>query len=343
MRMLGEDLAIDLGCSTTRVHVRGRDVTSSEPSLVAVLRVGREAGRVVAAGAEAAGLVGRTGDDIAVVPPIRGGAIADLECVDAMLRLRLPRASGLGRVRRPRIAVAVPRDLTNVERRAVEESVLRAGAREVVLVPKLLAAARGLELPQDRGPAHAILDLGAGTTEVGIVAGTHVVAARTTRVGASVLNDALRDFVRRKLNLLIGDPTAEAIKRRLGSARPSDSGESMEVCGRDLISGTPKTLRIGAEEVREALEGPVAAIVGLVRACLEDTPPELASDLRDRGLVMVGGGALLHGLDERLREETGLVVVCAEDPTRVVARGAAAFLAPGAARLGSGLTSLDAR
>ena len=325
MAWINRDLAIDIGCSTTRIYLRGRGVVVEEPSLVAVRQGGRESGSVVAVGSAASRMVGRAPAEISIVAPVAGGVIADFECMDAMLRLLSPDRRWLAAFRRPRIVVPVPLDLSAVERRAVYESALQAGARDVLLIHKLMAAAIGLGLPVSRPTGHCIVDLGGGTTEVGVLSLSGVVVSNTTRIGGAALNEALKDYVRRKCNLLIGDQTAERLKIQMGSAYPldpEDDAEALEIRGRDLISGVPKTVELCSEEVREALEEPVAAIVASVRDCLERTPPELAADLFERGILLVGGGSLLAHLDHRLREATGLAVVRAEDPMRAVVKGA---------------------
>ncbi len=322
MATFESDLALDLGCSTTRIYVRGRGVVASEPTVVAVRSGGRDAGAILAVGSEASRMIGRTPEDVAVVTPVCGGVVTDFECTEAMLRLMTPRAQLRRLFRRPRVVVAVPLDLSAVEQKAVRESVLQAGAREVRLIPKLMAAAIGLDLPVTRPTGHFIVDLGGGTTEIGVLSMSGVVVSHSLRTGGAELTETLRDYVRRKCNLLIGEQTAERLKIQLGSAYPTDDADAIEIRGRDLISGVPKNVEIQAEEVREALDEPVAAIVAAVRDCLERTPPELAADLYERGLVMVGGGSLLSHLDYRLREAIGIAVVRAENPLESVILGA---------------------
>lgn len=321
MGSFSRDLAIDIGCSTTRIYVRGEGLVVSEPSLVALRVGGTESGQVLAVGSTASRMLGRTPHDVSIVHPVKGGVISDFECTDAMLRCLAPRKGLFDRLRRPRIFVAIPLELSAVERRAVYESANQAGGREIRLIPKIIAAAIGLDLPITRPSGHFILDIGGGTTEIGVLSLSGIVTAGSLRVGGMEMNEALRSYVRRKCNLLIGDPTAERIKIQMGSAYPTDEMSMLEVRGRDLISGVPKTIQLGSEEVREALEEPVAAILASVRETLERTPPELAADISERGILMVGGGSLLANLDFRLREATGLPVIRAEDPMNAVVMG----------------------
>ncbi len=323
---LARDLAIDLGCSTTRIYVRGEGLVVSEPSLVAVRRSGRAGGEVLAVGSAASRMLGRAPADVSIVAPLRGGVVSDFECTDALLQHLAPRPRLLDGLRRPRVVVAVPQDLSAVERRAVYEAAVQLGGREIRLVPKLLAAAIGAGLSVDRPTGHFVVDVGGGTTEIGVLSMSGIVAASSARVGGSAMNEALRGYVKRKCNLLIGDPTAERLKIQLGTAYPTDDMCSLEVRGRDLISGVPKTAEISSEEAREALEEPVAALVERVRETLESTPPELAADIFERGIVLVGGGSLLANLDFRLREATGLAVIRAEDPLGAVVMGAGRVL-----------------
>jgi rod shape-determining protein MreB len=246
--------------------------------------------------------------------------------MEALLRFLAPKKRLFDGFRRPRVVVSVPLDRSPVESRAVYETVVHAGGRDVRLVPKTIAAAVGLGLPVDRPSGHFILDIGGGTTEIGVVSSSGIVTQSSTRKGGASLNDAIRGYMKRKCNLLIGDQTAERLKIQMGTAYPTDDMYTAEVCGRDLISGVPKTVQLNSEELREALEEPVAAIVENVRETLERTPPEIASDLYERGIMMVGGGSLLPNLDFRLRELTGLPVIRAEDPANAVVQGAGAML-----------------
>lgn len=334
MRFFSPDLAIDLGSSTTRIYLRGEGVVVSEPSLIAVRQIGKHAGEIVAAGAEARALLGRVPQGIGVVSPVVGGVITDFDNMDSMLRIAGERRRVFTRMRRPRVVVAVPFDLTAVERRAVVESTLRAGGREVRLVPKVIAAAIGLDLPYRESTGQFILDFGQSTTEMCVVSASGVATSHTERTGSASLDAALKTYVRRKCNLLIGDATAELLKHRLGSASPVDDGARVEIRGRNLISGNPAAAELASEDVREALEDPVSTLIDQVCATLERTPPELAGDLYRRGIMLIGGGSLLEGLDRRLHEATGLAVVRPEDPRNVVIQGASRIVDDLAAHAG---------
>jgi len=320
-RWLSRDLALDLGTSNTRVYIRKHGVVAAEPSVVAVRKDRRGQMQVVAVGDEANEMVGRTPSELEIIHPLKGGVIADLDCTAALLRRLVPAAPLFQRMVRPRIVIAVPSDLTNVERRAVCESARHAGAREVLLIAGVGAAAIGAGLPVTRPSGNLILDIGGGKTEVGVISLSGVVCAYSGRIAGQSMNEALTDFVKRKYNLLIGDHTAEFLKRQIGTAYPSDDLCSLEIRGRDLISGLPKAVEISSEESREALSEPLSVIIGGVKQTLERTPPELAADIAERGIVMVGGGSLLAHLDELLREVTGLPVVLADDPLNAVALG----------------------
>lgn len=322
LKFVAPDLAIDLGCSTTRIYLRGEGVVVSEPSLIAVRKCGKRAGEAVAAGEAAHEMKGRVPEGIEVVAPVSGGVITDFESMDTMLRLAGQKKRVFSRLRRPSIVVSVPSDLTKVERRAVVESTMRAGGREVRLVPKVMAAAVGLGLPLRDPAGNFIVDFGHGTTEIAVVAASGIAASYTERSGSADLDAALKTFVRRKCNLLIGDGTAERIKRLLGSANPSDDMCSVEVRGRNLITGKPGAAELNSEDVREALHESVSALVDKVCDTLERTPPELAGDLLQRGITMIGGGSMLEELDVRLAEATGVPVTLAEDPRNIVIRGA---------------------
>ncbi len=325
-----QDVAVDLGCSAVRVYVRGKGLVAVEPNLVAARGSGPKCGEVLAVGADAAQMIGRTPQEVAVVRPVRGGAIADLDCMEAMLRHLAFETGFLGSLRRPRLTVPVPLDLSPVERRAVQECGRQIGAREVRILPKVVAAAIGLGLSEERPQGRFLLDIGGGTTEAAVVSLSGVVTSRTLRVGGASLNEALQAYVRKKFNLLIGDETAERLKLVLGSAYPSEDAShgmrKLEIRGRDLISGVPKAVEIGSEETREALEESVSEIVAVVSELLERTPPEVASDIFAEGLVLIGGGSLLGQLDLRLREATGLAAVRADDCTNAVVMGAGRIL-----------------
>ncbi len=323
---ISRDLAIDLGGSMTRIYVPGEAVVLSQPSVVAVRQTGSDCGQILAVGSAASRMLGRTPADVGLVHPIQGGVVSDLECMEAILRDLAPEKRLLDGLRRPHVIVAIPLDLSPVERRAIYESLAQAGAREVSFVSKIMAAAIGLGLPITRPSGHFILDIGSSTTTIGVLSLSGIVTSHTARFGGTSMNDALRSYVKRKCNLLIGDQTAERLKIQMGTAYPTDEMCEVEIRGRDLISGVPKTVEINSEEAREALEEPVATIVDHVRETLERVPPELSADIFERGIIMVGGGSLLAHLDDRLSEATGLFVIRAEDPTNVIVRGAGRIL-----------------
>jgi rod shape-determining protein MreB len=318
---LSRDYALDLGSSNIRVYVKKRGVVVDEPSVVAVRKDRRGQEHVIAVGAAANEMVGRTPSGLEIVRPIKGGVIADLEYTDVLLRRLAPPAPLIQRVFGSRIVIAVPSNLTKVERRAACESARHAGAREVLLVSGVAAAALGAGLPVTRPSGNLILDIGGGKTEVAVISLSGVVCVHSSRIAGNSMNEALKDFVKRKHNLLIGDRTAELLKVQLGTAYPTDEMSTLEIRGRDLLSGIPRSVEISSEESREALVEPVAAIVEGVRLTLERTPPELSADIAERGIVMVGGGSLLTHLDVLLREVTGLPVVLADDPLNAVAIG----------------------
>jgi rod shape-determining protein MreB len=320
-RVLGvfsNDLAIDLGTANTLVYAKGRGIISSEPSVVAV---DTEKHRVRAVGKEAKSMLGRTPGSIQAVRPLRDGVIADFEIAEAMLRYFIQKAHNRSTLLRPRIVISVPSGITEVEKRAVRESALSASAREVYLIEEPMAAAIGAGLPITEPSGNMIIDIGGGTTEVAIISLAGIVYANSVRVGGDKMDDAILNYVKRKYNLLIGERTAERIKIEIGSAYPSDEQKSLVVKGRDLVAGVPKTLEIHTEDVREALQEPVNAIVEATKIALERTPPELAADIADKGIVLSGGGALLANLDILLREETGLPIMLAEDPFTAVVMG----------------------
>ncbi len=319
--MFSSDLAVDLGTANTLVYARGKGIVVSEPSVVAVAKDDRGADRVRAVGREAKEMLGRTPGNIVAIRPMKDGVIADFEITEAMLRYFIQRVHNRSTLVRPRIVIAVPSGITSVEQRAVRESAMSAGAREVYLIEEPMAAAIGAGLPVTEPSGNMIIDVGGGTTEVAVISLSGIVYSNSARVGGDKMDDAIINHIKRRYNLLIGERTAELIKINIGTAYPTDSVRSMEVKGRDLVAGVPKTLEIKSEEVREALAEPVNAIVESVKVALERTPPELAADIVDKGIVLVGGGSLLANIDILLREETGLPVMLAEDPLTAVALG----------------------
>jgi len=322
------DLAIDLGTANTLIYVKGEGIVCNEPSVVAVQNTSRGSRRVLAIGSEAKKMVGRTPGSIVAIRPLRDGVIADFEITENMLRYFIRKIhSGKTLVRpRPRIVIGVPGGVTAVEKRAVRESAKSAGAREVYLIEEPMAAAIGAGLPITEPTGNLIVDIGGGTTEVAVISLAGVVFTRSVRVGGDKMDEAIIHHIQRKYNLLIGERTAELIKITIGSAYPDNEIQTMEIKGRDLVAGVPKTIEITDEEIREALMEPVSQVVESVRIALERTPPELASDIVDKGIVLAGGGALLRNLDVLLREETGLPVTLADDPLTAVVMGAGKVL-----------------
>jgi len=315
--LFSNDIGIDLGTANTLVYVKGQGIVLREPSVVAV-RSGTS--QVLAVGDEAKRMLGRTPGNIVAVRPLKDGVIADFEMTESMLRHFITKVHNRKWVR-PRVVIAVPSGITEVEKRAVKESAAHAGARELYLIEEPMAAAIGVGLPVQDAAGNMIIDIGGGTTEVALISLSGIVFSRSVRVAGDELDEAIAGYMKRAYNLMIGERTAEEIKIKIGSAYPVEKETSMEVKGRDLVAGLPKTLTITSQEVREALLEPISTIVESVRVTLERCPPELSADLVDRGLVLAGGGALLRGLDKLLQEETGLPIHVAEDPLSAVAEG----------------------
>jgi rod shape-determining protein MreB len=323
-RILGwfsNDLAIDLGTANTLVYAKGKGIVVSEPSVVAVTKDGRGPDKVRAVGREAKEMLGRTPGNIVAIRPMKDGVIADFEITEAMLRYFIMRVHNRSTLVRPRIVVAVPSGITEVEKRAVRESAMSAGAREVYLIEEPMAAAIGAGLPVTEPSGNMIVDIGGGTTEVAVLSLSGIVYSNSTRVGGDKMDEAVINYVKRKYNLLIGERTAELVKVTIGTAFPTDEIQSLEIKGRDLVAGVPKTLELKSDEICEALAEPVNTVVESVKIALESTPPELAADIVDKGIVMTGGGAMLTNLDLLLREATGLPVMLAEDPLTAVVLG----------------------
>jgi rod shape-determining protein MreB len=315
---LGRDMAVDLGTANTLVYVRGRGVVLDEPSVVAVT-TGRG---VLAVGSEAKRMVGRTPAGIVAVRPLKDGVIADFDTAERMLRYFIQKVHRQRRFSHPRVVVCVPSGITGVEQRAVKDAAYAAGARKVFIIEEPMAAAIGSGLPVGEPTGTMVVDVGGGTTEVAIISLGGIVTSQSVRMGGDELDEAVIHYVKREYSLMLGERTAEQIKIAIGSAWPTPDEPNAEVRGRDLVTGLPKTVVITAEEVRKALEEPVNAIVDAVRTTLDSCPPELAGDILDRGIVLSGGGALLRGLDERLRQETGMPVLIGENPLHSVALGA---------------------
>jgi rod shape-determining protein MreB len=318
--MFSSDLAIDLGTANTCVYVKGQGVVLREPSVVAVKKDIR-VNRVLAVGHDAKRMLGRTPGNIEAIRPMKDGVIADFEITEAMLRYFISKVHNSRRLVRPRIMICVPTGITQVEKRAVKESAQSAGAREVYLIEEPMAAAIGANLPIQEPTANMVVDIGGGTTEVAVISLSGIVYGRSVRMGGDKMDEAIMSHVKRKYNMAIGESSAEAIKIQIASAYPQDPELEMEVKGRDLVTGIPQNIRITSEEVRKAISEQVDAIVRAVRDALDKTPPELAADIVDRGIVLTGGGALLKGLDQLLREETALPIIVVEDPLSTVVLG----------------------
>jgi rod shape-determining protein MreB and related proteins len=319
--LFSNDLAIDLGTATTLTFVRGKGIVANEPSVVAVQRGANGSKKVLAVGKEAKEMLGRTPGNIVAIRPMKDGVIADFEVTEAMLRYFITKAHQRRTLVRPRIIVCVPSGITEVEKRAVRDSALAAGAREVYLIEEPMAAAIGAGLPITEPSGNMIVDIGGGTTEVAVISLAGIVFCKSVRVAGDKMDEAIVQYIKRKYNLLIGERSAEQIKKDIGSAYPLDEVLTVEVKGRDLVAGVPKTLTVNSDEIREALAEPVNAIVDAVRVVLERTPPELSADIVDKGIVLSGGGSQLKNLDVLLREETGLPVMVSENPQLAVVLG----------------------
>ncbi len=324
--LLSNDLAIDLGTANTLVYARGRGIICSEPSVVAIADGPRGSRKVLAVGSEAKEMVGRTPGTIKAIRPIKDGVIADFEVTEAMLRYFIQKAHNRRRLVRPRIVICVPPCITSVEKRAVRESASSAGAREVYLIEEPMAAAIGAGLDVCQPTGNMVIDVGGGTTDVAVISLAGIVTSSSVRVGGDKLDEAIIQYVKRKHNLLVGERSAEIIKITIGTATGDGPVKTMEIKGRDLVGGIPKMIVISSDEVREALSEPIHQIVDTVLQTLERTPPELAADIVDRGIVLVGGGALLRDFDQLLRNETKLPIVRSDDPFTAVANGSGKVL-----------------
>ena len=319
LSLFSNDLAIDLGTANSLVFCKGRGIVVSEPSIVAV---NQKNGRVEAVGANAKEMLGRTPGSIVAIRPMKDGVIADFEHTEKMLNHFIRQAHGNRSIGvRPRIVIGVPSEITQVEKRAVRDSAMKARATEVYLVEQAMMAAIGSGLPITEPTGNMVVDIGGGTADVAVISMAGIVYSRSVRVAGNEMDSAVISYIKRKYNLLIGERSAEEIKIEIGSAFPLDEELTMEIKGRDLVEGVPKTITVSDEEIREALAEPVASIIEAVRLALEQTPPELSADIVDRGIVLTGGGALLKNLDKRLREETGLPVSIADDPLTSVVMG----------------------
>jgi len=316
------DLAIDLGTANTLVYVKGKGIVLSEPSVVAVRKNDRDhRSRVLAVGRDAKMMLGRTPGNIVAIRPMKDGVIADFEITEAMLRHFIRKVHNRRSLIRPRIIIAVPSGITPVEKRAVRESAESAGAREVYLIEEPMAAAIGAGLPITEPICNMVVDIGGGTSEVAVISLAGIVYAKSVRMGGDKMDEAILQFVKRTYNLLIGERTSEIIKTTIGNAYPGSEMETMDVKGRDLVTGIPKIINVNSDEIRQAIQEQIDSIVAAVKTALEQTPPELAADIVDRGIYLTGGGALLKNLDILLHQETGLPIKIADDPLSTVVMG----------------------
>ena len=323
-RILGlfsNDLAIDLGTANTLVYVRGKGIVLTEPSVVAVRKDERGANRVVAVGKDAKMMLGKTPGNITAIRPMKDGVIADFEVAEAMLRYFIRKVHNRRALIRPRVIICIPSGVTQVEKRAVRESAESAGAHEVYLIEEPMAAAIGAGLPITEPVCNMVVDIGGGTTEVAIISLAGIVNSRSVRVGGDKMDQDILQHIKRKYNLLIGERTAELIKTTIGNAYPVGETETMMIKGRDLVTGIPKTLEVNSDEIRESIQEQIDSILETIKVVLEQTPPELAGDIVDRGIVLTGGGALLKNLDHFLRLQTGLPIMLTEDPLSTVVLG----------------------
>lgn len=320
---LSKDIGIDLGTANTLVFIRGKGIVSREPSVVAI---DRDSKKVLAVGEEAKRMVGRTPGNIIAIRPMRDGVIADFDITQSMLKYFIGKTNVKSGIRKPRVVVGVPSGVTEVEKRAVEEATLQAGAREVHLVEEPMAAAIGAGLPVEEPTGSMIVDIGGGTTDVAIISLGGIVTSRNLRVAGDELDESIISYIKKEYNLMIGERTAEEIKITIGSAYPKPKEETMEIRGRDLITGLPKTLKISSTEIMEAMKEPISAIIEAIKSTLERTPPELAADIMDKGIMLAGGGALLDGIDKLVKQETGMTVEIAESPLDCVALGTGKIL-----------------
>ncbi len=323
MGMFSNDLAIDLGTANTLVYVRGRGIICSEPSVVVVRRDNK---KPIAVGLEAKEMVGKTPANIVTIRPMKDGVIADFDATEEMLKYFITKVHHRKSFISPRVIIGVPSGITQVEQRAVKDAAHASGAREVYLIEEPMAAALGVGLPVGEPSGNMIVDIGGGTTDVAVISLDGIVFSKAVRVGGDKMDESIIAYIKRKYNLMIGDRTAEMIKIQCGSAYPTEKIPPVEVKGRDLISGIPKAINVTEEEVREALQESVSLILDTIKVTLENTPPELAADIVDHGIVLAGGGALLKGLDILIREHTGVPVIVPDDPLTAVVRGCGAML-----------------
>jgi rod shape-determining protein MreB len=318
MSFIGRDMAVDLGTANTLVYVRGKGIVLNEPSVVAI---NTNTGGILAVGAEAKKMIGRTPGNIVAIRPLKDGVIADFDTTERMLRYFIQKVHKRRHLAKPRIVVCVPSGITGVEQRAVKDAGYAAGARKVYIIEEPMAAAIGAGLPVHEPTGNMVVDIGGGTTEVAVISLGGIVTSQSIRTGGDELDHAIITYVKKEYSLMLGERTAEEIKMAIGSAFPSPDEPHAEIRGRDLVSGLPKTIVVSAEEIRKAIEEPVNSIVDAVKTTLDKCPPELSGDIMDRGIVITGGGALLKGLDERLRHETGMPIHVTDRPLDSVAMG----------------------
>jgi rod shape-determining protein MreB and related proteins len=321
LQFFGRDIAVDLGTANTLVYVRGRGIVLNEPSVVAI---NTKNGAILAVGSEAKRMIGRTPGHIVAIRPLKDGVIADFDVTEKMLRYfiqKVHRRRYFTFLNKPRVVVCVPSGITGVEQRAVEEASIQAGARAAYIIEEPMAAAIGAGLPVHEPAGNMVVDIGGGTTEVAVISLGGIVTSASIRIGGDELDEAVVNYVKKEYSLMLGERTAEEIKMAIGSAFPLPEENHAEIRGRDLVSGLPKTIIVSAEEVRKAIEEPVNSIVDAVKSTLDRCPPELAADIMDKGIVITGGGAMLHGLDERLKHETGMPIHTADNPLHSVAVG----------------------
>ncbi len=318
MGWFAKDIGIDLGTANTLVHVKGKGIIIREPSVVAINKRNNE---ILAVGDSAKEMIGRTPGNIVAIRPMKDGVIADFDVTQSMLKYFIKKAMTGGMFSKPRVVICVPSGVTEVEKRAVEEATYQAGAKEVYLIEEPMAAAIGANLPVEEPSGSMVVDIGGGTSEVAVISLGGIVTSKSLRVAGDELDEYIVNYVKKDYNLMIGERTAEEIKMTIGAAYPKPKDEKMEIRGRDLISGLPKNITISSSEIMEALKEPVNSIVDAIKYTLEKTPPELASDIMDRGIMLTGGGALLSGLDKLIKEETGMSVAIAENPLDCVAMG----------------------
>jgi rod shape-determining protein MreB len=317
-QVIGRDMAVDLGTANTLVYVRGRGIVLNEPSVVAI---NTKTGAILAVGAEAKRMIGRTPAHIVAIRPLKDGVIADFDVTEKMLRYFIQKVHRRSFLAKPRVVVCVPSGITGVEQRAVEEATISAGARSAYIIEEPMAAAIGAGLPVHEPTGNMIVDIGGGTTEVAVVSLGGIVTSQSIRIGGDELDESIINYIKKEYSLMLGERTAEEIKMAIASAFPMPEEPQAEIRGRDLVTGLPKTIVVAAEEIRRAIEEPVNAIVDAVKNTLDKTPPELAADIMEKGIVLAGGGALLRGLDERLKHETGMPIHIADDPLFAVAVG----------------------